>query len=104
MNEFRTSCRCHVCGEENEKFMRRQTPLKKQEDVILVHGLLRCKQCKNENDKSASLIYNRDYNGSKNILAIGNKIMNGEQRPEKLSRSHKPLPLEVDKIFILFDE
>ena len=60
VDEFRTSCKCSKCdGGVCEKFMVRENPRPKKDDMRLVHGLLRC--------KSGCGSWNRDRNGSTNI-------------------------------------
>ena len=95
IDEFRTSCRCSCCGFENEKFKyhRNKKHRPKPEDValgyrkpfrnrVLSHGLLRCK-----NVEGCRTHWNRDVNGAKNIYHLASLIVQGQERPEYLSRS-----------------
>ena len=90
VDEFRTSCRCHACYSETEKFLKVKDPrpfkqcqghIKERE----VHGLLRCKsvQCKR--------VWNRDRNGSSNIRSIACDALKGIPRNYIFSRSNKNL-------------
>ena len=83
VNEFRTSCRCYACqGGENEKFLLVQNPRPwKKGEMILRHGLIRCKTCQRT--------WNRDVNGSLNIHRIAVLAINSQPRPVYLSREKK---------------
>jgi len=87
VDEFRTSCRCSKCEGECEKFIRRENHKPKfpnqenYQDIILVHGALRCKICK--------AVWNRDVNGATNIWKIANAAINGEEKPKYLQRDKK---------------
>jgi hypothetical protein len=83
LDEFRTSCRCHKCFQKNEPYKKRKN---KEGEIEPVRGLLHCKHCINDNDRKSKLLYGRDLNGSKNILTIGTKLINGESRPIEFRR------------------
>ena len=78
IDEFRTSCKCSNCGNDNEKFMNRKSPKPYKNHIILVHGLIRCKSC--------SKLWNRDCNGATNIYKISKNIVNNQERPDYLCR------------------
>src|SRR5690606_5622617 len=79
VDEFRTSCRCAKCeGGECKKFKLMPNPKPSKDNLRLVHGLLRCKNCAN--------VWNRDCNGAKNIYKIAYNAINGIERPDYLCR------------------
>lgn len=78
VDEYRTSSRCSSCGGENEKFMERVNPRPYRKGNITVHGLLRCKSCKE--------LWNRDENSSINIFMIAANAILGIGRPVHLLR------------------
>ena len=79
VDEFRTSCKCAKCdGGECYKF--RKSPKPNQNDLRLVHGLLKCKSC--------SGVWNRDCNGAKNIYKICYNAIHKKNRPIYLCRSN----------------
>ena len=88
VDEFRTSKMCSRCMEgECEKFMKRKNPRPYRDEMILVHGLLRCKnECGYEHQPS---YWNRDCNASINIYRIAKSAVEGKERPEYLKRSHQ---------------
>jgi transposase len=81
IDEFRTSCKCSNCGNDNCKFMFRKSPKPYKNHTILVHGLIRCKSC--------SKTWNRDCNGATNIYKIAKNILNNQERPDYLCRKIK---------------
>jgi transposase len=82
VNEFRTSCRCSICEEECENFRVRNSPRPwKQNTKIMVHGLLKCKNCK--------VLWNRDENSSNNIYILARSAINKVERPKYLCREKK---------------
>ena len=79
VDEFRTSCKCSNCeGGICEKFRIRQHPNKKNDEMRLIHGLLRC--------KSGCGLWNRDRNGSSNVYKIADNAINNIERPSYLCR------------------
>lgn len=74
IDEFRTSCVCHNCHDKTEKFI--ITPSYRK-----VHKVLRCK---NEHCRT---IWNRDNNGSLNILTLGKFILHDMKLPEIFRRN-----------------
>ena len=81
VDEFRSSCKCSKCdGGICEKFMVREHPNKKKnnDELRLIHGLLRC--------KSGCGSWNRDRNGSSNIYKIAKNAINNIVRPSYLCR------------------
>jgi hypothetical protein len=81
VNEFRTSCRCCKCQGECEKFRTCENPRPWKNDIILRHGLIRCKTCK--------VLWNRDENGACNIYKIAGCAIKGKVRPKYLTREKK---------------
>jgi hypothetical protein len=82
VDEFRTSCKCSNCnGGVCEKFLVRENPRPKKDDMRLVHGLLRC--------KSGCGLWNRDRNGSSNIYKIAYQAIHNLERPSYLCRETK---------------
>lgn len=81
VDEFRTSCMCSMCGNENgkcEKFMIKKNPKPYRSGNILCHGLLRCENCKS--------VWNRDVNSATNIYRISKNAISGIERPKYLCR------------------
>ena len=79
VDEFRTSCTCFACNGECETFRKCNHPKPwKKETTITRHGLLSCKNC--------SRLWNRDVNGSLNILRIVTDTLEGKGRPLALTR------------------
>lgn len=79
VDEFRTSCKCSKCeGGECENFIKRENPKPYKSGEILVHGLLRCKNCKT--------MWNRDVNGATNIYKIAKNAILEKPRPKYLCR------------------
>ena len=81
VDEFRTSLKCHKCKWDTEKFQYEKSHKPKSVgELRLVHGLIRCTNVK------CGIKWNRDYNGSLNILEIAKAAIEGKERPKKLSR------------------
>ena len=83
-DEFRTSCICSKCKQDNAKcnnFMIRENSKPYKSGNLLVHGLLKCKICDG--------VWNRYVNGSTNIYRIAKNAINGLKRPEYLCRKKK---------------
>jgi len=94
VDENRTSMMCCECKTgENEKFMLHKNRKKKPKEnevelgyrkpyrkYVLNHGLIRCQNV------ACGTCWNRDINGAKNIYHLIKCIMNGEERPQYLSR------------------
>lgn len=92
VDEFRTSCMCSNCEDEEgkcEKFMTRENPKPYKSGDILVHGLLTCKKC--------SGVWNRDVNSATNIYRIAYNVINGLERPKYLCRTKKEENINKDK-------
>ena len=71
VDEFKTSKLCACCSSENEKFQMRDNPKPYKTGSSLVHSLLRCKNV------NCNKFWDRDVNGSTNILKIAtNYIIN----------------------------
>ena len=83
VDEFRTSCRCSACEGECKTFRFCENPRPWKNNIILRHGLLKCKTC--------SRLWNRDMNASLNIHKIVQEAIAGRERPAYLSRSNRPL-------------
>jgi transposase len=70
---------CSICGiGKCEKFMVRKNPRPENDDLRLIHGLLRC--------KSGCGMWNRDRNGASNIYKIAYNAVNNLDRPNYLCR------------------
>lgn len=84
IDEFRTSCMCCKCekGRCDNTVTRNDPRPWNKGNTQKIHELLRC-----TNDKCRSF-WNRDINGSTNILKLAKAIINGEDRPQYLSRSN----------------
>ena len=92
VDEFRTSCMCSICKTELgrcEKFQIRKNPKPYKSNNILVHGAIRCKNCK--------AVWNRDVNGATNIYRIAKNAINGTERPKYLCREKKEDNVKVEK-------
>jgi len=86
VDEYRTSCKCHNCHGDTEKFMYRKNhkPIKNPETykkTILVHGLLRCKSV-----KECGSLWNRDVNGCLNIRMLSERLLKGNSIPLAFQR------------------
>ena len=89
VDEFRTSCKSFVNGNDAETFLLKSNPRPFREGIIKCHGLLRSKIFTNEKSGDEKyVLLNRDFNGSMNILKKGKCIIDGEEIPTYLSR-HK---------------
>jgi len=85
VDEYRTSCKCSDCKIFEgvcETFRKRENPRPWRNDIIKVHGLVKCKTC--------SRLWNRDVNASRNICKIAFNELRGLERPPYLSRSNIP--------------
>lgn len=92
VDEFRTSCMCSSCEDEEgkcEKFMTRENPKPYKSGDILVHGLLKCSICDG--------VWNRDVNSATNIYRIAYNAINGLERPKYLCRKKKEENINKDK-------
>lgn len=88
VEEHRTSCRCYRCGNQTEKFLKRESsrPWRKGH-IVEVNGLLRCQSV------TCKTVYNRDYNATQNILKICECALSKKPRPLYLCRGVKlPIP------------
>ena len=82
VNEFRTSLKCHKCKWDTEKFKYEKSHKPKSVgELRLVHGLIRCTNVK------CGIKWNRDYNGSLNILEIAKAAIEGKGRPKELCQN-----------------
>ncbi|KAH9255176.1 hypothetical protein BASA81_006616 [Batrachochytrium salamandrivorans] len=83
VDEFRTSCTCFGCeGGACEKFRSVTNPrpwMRAKRPMVLRHGLLRCKTCER--------LWNRDRNGSLNIMRCAQAARLGGQRPSYMTRN-----------------
>ena len=83
VDEFRTSCRCSLCGSKGVEgkcstFRECINPRPRKNNVIFRHGLVKCKTC--------SRLWNRDTNASLNIYQLIKNEISGLGRPEYLKR------------------
>ena len=82
VDEFRTSCRCHNCFSECEKFKKKVKVNGEKEIHYLEHGILRCKNvnyCKN-------LLWMRDKNVCLNIRMLAEYAIKNKPRPKEFRR------------------
>ncbi len=93
VDEFRTSCMCSICKDENgrcEKFITRKNPKPYKSGNILIHGALSCKNC--------GAVWNRDVNSATNIYRIAKNAINGIERPKYLCREKKDENVKIEKV------
>jgi hypothetical protein len=84
VDEFKTSCMCSKCKNNNgrcETFKTRPNPKPYKDNIIPVHGLLKCKTCKT--------MWNRDVNSATNIYRIAKNAILQKPRPKYLCRDKK---------------
>ena len=85
VDEFRTSLKCHKCKSDTKKFKYEISKKPKSLGKIkLVHGLIRCKNA------HCGIKWNRDYNGSLNILEIAKAALEEKGRPEAFVKNSGP--------------
>jgi hypothetical protein len=85
VDEFRTSCQCFHCQDEDAKCVKFRSRLDpntrnplSQRRVRLVHGLLKCKTC--------SRLWNRDSQGALNTARLVRYAVDQRGRPSYLAR------------------
>ena len=87
VDEFRTSCKSFINGEDAKTFLIKKNPRPFREGNIICHGLLRSKIFTNEKScDNKHVLLNRDFNGSMNILEKGRCIIRNKEIPSYLSR------------------
>jgi len=95
VDEFRTSCKCHNCHCDTEKFLYRenhkpQTKYQKEngtyQEIVQVHGLLRCSSA-----NGCGSLWNRDVNGCLNIRMLAVDALSGRERHKTFQREKQPL-------------
>ena len=86
VDEFRTSCKSFINGNNAETFLSKRNPRPFREGTIKCHGLLRSKICTNEKSSDKYVLLNRDFNGAMNILEKGRCIIKNKQIPSYLKR------------------
>lgn len=82
VDEFRTSCRCSACEGECSTFRECINPrfwMREKQPTVFRHGLVMCKTC--------SRVWNRDTNGALNMYKVMNETIQGNGRPQYLSRT-----------------
>jgi transposase len=91
VDEFRTSCKCHNCHCDTEKFHGRKNhkPITKYQkengtyqEIIQVHGLLRCSSA-----NGCGSLWNRDVNGCLNIRMLAVDALSGRERHKTFQRT-----------------
>jgi hypothetical protein len=92
VDEFRTSCKCFINGENAEKFLEKKNPKSYKKNNIICHGLLRSKIYTNKKADDKYVLLNRDFNGAMNILEKGSCIINNEDIPNYLTRTKNSVP------------
>jgi len=83
VDEYRTSCRCSVCGGETKRFRICENPRPFRSGSIVRHGLVKCNTC--------NRLWNRDTNAASNIWKAATSALRGEGRPEYLRRGKRPM-------------
>jgi transposase len=90
VDEFRTSCKCHNCHQDTEKWLYRENhkPVTKYQkenktykEIIQVHGLLRCSSA-----NGCGSLWNRDVNGCLNIRMLAIDALSGKERHKTFQR------------------
>lgn len=81
IDEYKTSQLCHSCKNKTENRITINDPRPwKKDSTKQVHGLLSC------TNLNCNKLWNRDINGSLNILEIGNSIITNGDRPSCFKR------------------
>ena len=86
VDEFCTSCRCSVCEGECSTFRECINPCfwrREKQPTVFRHGLVMCKTC--------SRVWNRDTNGALNMYKVMKETINGNGRPQYLSRTNSSI-------------
>ena len=87
VNEFNTSKKLYLKGNELEKFRKRKNPRPYKNNIRLIHGLLRSKSVSNSNlGETKNILVNRDLNGSLNIWHKARCIIENKKIPKYLQR------------------
>ena len=86
INEYNTSKKNFLTGNDNEKFRKR---VDINNNMREVHGLLRSENVTNKDPYSRHILLNRDLNGAMNILKKANCILNNKQFPTYLRMPKK---------------
>jgi len=89
IDEYNTSARSFITGEETEKFRRRQNPRPSKTDIMLRHGLLRSKNVPNSKSDVKHDLLCRDMNGAMNIWKKLTCMLENKEIPEYLKRQEK---------------
>jgi len=89
VDEYNTSARSFITGEETEKFRRQQNPRPWKTDIILCHGLLRSKNVPNSKQDAKHNLLCRDMNGAMNIWKKLTCILDKKEIPSYLKRQEK---------------
>ena len=77
LDEYRTSKLCHNCEHETTNFQVRDNPKPYRKNCILVHSLLRCNK-----------FWDRDINGSLNILKLADNYIKTKERINSFKRNY----------------
>lgn len=86
-DEYNTSKKNFITGQDNEKFLLRRNPRPYNEGVRLVHGLLRSKTVPiNKSESNRHILVNRNLNGSMNILTKTKCVLMNTLIPPFLTR------------------
>jgi len=83
IDEFRTSMLCYLCESETEKSISRKNPRPYKVNVAQVHSLLHCKNV------NCNKFWDRDVNGSLNILKLAKHYIAHKTRKYNFSREIK---------------
>ncbi len=90
LDEYKTSKVCPDCERETvETFKRRENPKPWRNDVVTVHGLLRCQSefCQ-QSCGHESRLWNRDFVATLNQKSIVESMLAGEGRPGRFQRTN----------------
>ena len=95
IDEFKTSKLCCACNSETENFMKRSNPKPyKREQTIEVHSLLRCKNV------NCNKFWDRDVNGSTNILKLAHNYLENSERLENFRREKRVNKKKNNDLFL----
>ncbi|ARF09744.1 hypothetical protein Indivirus_2_123 [Indivirus ILV1] len=87
VDEYNTTKKNFITGQNNEKFLMRRNPRPFKQGVKLVHGLLRSKTIQsNEPMTTGHILVNRNTNGSMNISKLVDCVLRNTPIPPYLTR------------------
>ena len=89
IDEYNTSAKSFITGEDTEKFRKRENPRPYKNNIILWHGLLRSKNVPNSKSDAKHSLLCRDINGAMNIWKKMTCILDNQEIPDYLKRNEK---------------